>query len=416
MDYLNNVFCFLKYTPLIKNPLETYNTVLYKYYRVAYIYSWIIFIVYQIIIGVDYYYNKTPLCHYNDKQYNNDYWYSYYTILGAFLSTSIFILFKMFFSNYDSHKTIPLIMTANIILISTISTGMSIFFNWGGICIDMFQVASPASIWGEWASTGPLLIFLTITIDNKSVFTKLDIMIISCFFMCIVFGFCIIPNQTIVSARFLLFMSFVAYTPVLYLPFYTYNDLKIQNTEAPEDIDTEKLNIIFKKRKILSILLSIFMSLFSVNYLFACFGAIDHSTTIIIYQFLTYIVKGLFVFVIMDLHVNLYKLFDETMEKKIQASKRNFIKYIFHEIRTPLNSIVIGIDLLLESINSDISEKTVINMMKTSSDNIIETLDNLISVQKIEEKKIDVKLMPMSLENTMEKIIVNFDPFLKKKK
>lgn len=296
MNDCTNIFCFP--IPSSDKSQSLINSMLYIYYKRACVYSWIFFLLYEIFIEIDFVYSKNKICN-NDYKFDVDYFYSYYVIFGAFLSTCCFVLFKMAFSCYDVHKTIPLIVVSNIILISTISTGLSIFLNWGGLCIDKFNVASPAAIWGEWAATGPLLIFLTITIDNKTAFTKIDVIIIFSFFMCILFGFFIVLEQPMQSAQFLLFMSFLSYSPILYLPFYNYDDFKIKNTAVDiEDFENEKINNIIKKRKILSILISGFMSLFSVNYLFACFDKIDYSTTIILYQILTYIVKGVFVFVV----------------------------------------------------------------------------------------------------------------------
>ncbi len=96
--------------------------------------AWILFIVYEGLIGYDRYYSKYPLCPHSDF---TDQWYlhaSVSTFIG-FVLTLLIVCMRIVKIDNDIER-LPYLVILNIIVISTIGTMLSVFFNWGGMCLD----------------------------------------------------------------------------------------------------------------------------------------------------------------------------------------------------------------------------------------------------------------------------------------
>jgi hypothetical protein len=106
-----------------------------RYWKPACIAAWLIFITYEGFIGYDYYYSTQPLCPHSD---NTDQWYlsTCAGVATGFLLTLLIVCMKIIKIKDDDIEKIPYLVMLNIVLINSIGTFLSIFFNWGGICID----------------------------------------------------------------------------------------------------------------------------------------------------------------------------------------------------------------------------------------------------------------------------------------
>ena len=71
--------------------------------------------------------------------------------------------------------------------------------------------------------------------------------------------------------------------------------------------------------------------------------------------------------------------------QNINEARRNFLKYIFHELRSPLNSLAIGIEILEKSEDLKEGDLESLGLMKDASTFMGDTLNNVLSIQKIEE-------------------------------
>jgi signal transduction histidine kinase len=71
--------------------------------------------------------------------------------------------------------------------------------------------------------------------------------------------------------------------------------------------------------------------------------------------------------------------------RNINEARRNFLKYIFHELRSPLNSLTIGIEILEKSEDLKEADLESLGLMKDASTFMSDTLNNVLSIQKIEE-------------------------------
>lgn len=74
------------------------------------------------------------------------------------------------------------------------------------------------------------------------------------------------------------------------------------------------------------------------------------------------------------------------------ASKSLFLANMSHEIRTPLNGIV-GFTDLLKSTNLDEEQKEFINIVEKSSENLLNIINNILDLSKIESNKTELDII-----------------------
>jgi len=80
--------------------------------------------------------NKNPLCTETDYDYPLWYWRICFTVLGGFILTWFSILMRIVYSK-PGFECVPFYTTFNIVSMGTIATVLSLFLNWGGVCIDV---------------------------------------------------------------------------------------------------------------------------------------------------------------------------------------------------------------------------------------------------------------------------------------
>jgi hypothetical protein len=203
----------------------------------------------------------------------------------------------------DGIKRVPLLVAFNIVAIGTVATILAVCFSWGGICIDSLNVASQPSIWGEWIACGPLLIFIVITIVDKKSLTILDWFFMVSFTVCLIAGFIIIIPQSTTPALFWLSISIITYLPCLALPWY---DCDIRPTLELEGRALQLFAEGYAKRNNLIMWLTIVLPLYTVNYLAALFDCISPAQTIVVYQILSVLTKGIFENVYIHIYICMY--------------------------------------------------------------------------------------------------------------
>jgi hypothetical protein len=206
--------------PKIVVPFES-PSILTKWWLQMCVPAWLLFIIFELAVFFDRQYSKKPLCPHSDHHFPEWYWYTNFGVLGGFIVVLFVLLLKMIQSESGS-KRITSLVAFNIVLMGTIATILALCFEWGGMCIDVLGVASPAAIWGEWIACGPLLIFITVTTVDKPFLTGMDWLFMITFFLCLVAGFLIIIPQPYEVGVFWLMISCTTYLPVLGLPWYIY--------------------------------------------------------------------------------------------------------------------------------------------------------------------------------------------------
>jgi len=121
---------------------------------------------------------------------------------------------------------------------------------------------------------------------------------------------------------------------------------------------------------------------------------------------------------------NSYKIIDDSIDKiaidrqkaeNNSASKSIFLANMSHEIRTPINGIV-GFTELLKKSNLDKTQKEYIDIISKSTDNLLEIINNILDLSKIESKKIEVDSILFSPIDEFENSVEIFTAKASKKK
>ena len=92
----------------------------------------------------------------------------------------------------------------------------------------------------------------------------------------------------------------------------------------------------------------------------------------------------------------------ELAEKSLKV-KEVFLANMSHEIRTPMNGVIGMIDLLAES-ELDATQKEYVQTIKKSSETLLEILNDILDLSKLEAGKMELRLSPISLQHTVEKL------------
>jgi PAS domain S-box-containing protein len=92
----------------------------------------------------------------------------------------------------------------------------------------------------------------------------------------------------------------------------------------------------------------------------------------------------------------------EAREKAEQASnsKAMFLSMMSHEIRTPMNA-VIGIASLLKETHLVPEQKKLVDVLKSSAENLLMLLNDILDIGKIEAGKLDLEITDIHLKNIL---------------
>jgi hypothetical protein len=126
---------------------------------------------------------------------------------------------------------------------------------------------------------------------------------------------------------------------------------------------------------------------------------------------LSFVSKFVLINVLIDSHMeildpNKFLLLEE--RKKYDENRLMFFRYIFHEIRVPLNSISLGIQLLQGNSYIPQEDAETLQMIQEGTNFISETLNDVISLQKLEGGTLQLDFKLFHAEDLVRTVLYNF--------
>eukprot|EP01038_Epipyxis_sp_PR26KG_P015193 gene15193-20465_t len=313
-----------------------------------------------------------------------------------------------------------------MLLISIIQTFCfgAIYFDFLGskTCVDFLGRRTLPFTWIEWLSTVPYMFFLCCMMDSKR--TEMRIVDIQVqvsgllsmwfLFMC---NFSIVlpwplPLLLFIMANIcmcysLIYQQFNAYEEQLAAK-AVYRDESMKKNVSEHLLQDLNNNIKIANCKVnCASFMSIAFTLIPATYYIHYLGFFNHETFHLILATLSFLTKTVFISTITDSHVELLdpnKFLLQEERKRAEQSRLMFLRYVFHEVRVPLNSVSLGIQYLFESPHLQGSERETICVIKDAAAYMAETLNDVLSIQKIEEGMLNLEykhFLPESLVNSV---------------
>ncbi len=95
-------------------------------------------------------------------------------------------------------------------------------------------------------------------------------------------------------------------------------------------------------------------------------------------------------------------------------TKNEFLANMSHEVRTPMNGVIAASELLL---NEELPDKAkhYLHIISTSAYSLLEIINDILDVSKIEAGKIDLEIRDFKIEDVIDKLINMFFPRTSKK-
>ncbi len=115
-----------------------------------------------------------------------------------------------------------------------------------------------------------------------------------------------------------------------------------------------------------------------------------------------------------DTNINVRKEYEKNIDlanaelKKAVKSKEQFLSNMSHELRTPLNGII-GISNILLSEKRLESQTESLEMLKYSSNHMLDIVNDILDYNKIDAKKIELENTPFDITDLINKIAVFFN-------
>lgn len=102
--------------------------------------------------------------------------------------------------------------------------------------------------------------------------------------------------------------------------------------------------------------------------------------------------------------IDITDIFEEKIRSEIASkTKSEFLANMSHELRTPLNSIIGFTELLLQE-DLEAEHKEILSNIRQSSHSLLELINDILDLNKIEAGKLDFNPVPTSISSLLEEL------------
>ena len=262
----------------------------------------------------------------------------------------------------------------------------------------------------------PILVYITLSTDEKTRLSVGDIVTIISSFLSILFGFILVVEQPEYSYVVCLLLS-CAFSCFIFTMFF---GARTQLQRAIQAQRKHKYNAMYLRRVELcnrkfffSLFLMGVIPIFPAIYFMSMAGSISDDVTFSLFMAADVALKVVFTMVATDAHLEVIPPSTLLLVAEMHANeaRKGFLKYVFHEVRVPLNSVSLGIDLLQKSDKLESSEKEALQMMRDSASYVCDILNEAQSLQKISEGKNELKEEVFKICDIVDKVLKAVHPY-----
>jgi len=155
------------------------------------------------------------------------------------------------------------------------------------------------------------------------------------------------------------------------------------------------------KQRTLSRLFLVVFPFFPATHIAGHIQLLTREQVFIAYGLCSLIAKLLFAGSVSDAHVGLItgiQALKLSTEKAMNTTRREFLRYVFHEVRVPLNTITMGLIVIKEDEEKlGVASKEALEMMSSATNFMGDTLNDCLSLQKIEDSKMQIVSKPFTM-------------------
>ena len=277
------------------------------------------------------------------------------------------------------------------------------------VCVDSLGVISSLNVWPIRLVYLPTLVYVAFAYDFKPNLSIAEIVYVvgGFLFISIEFLLNLKPSRTLSVAMIIVCGIYV----LLYCTHHVHHLRKSNSVIVANDNIVAQMKTLSTK-SMKSDLLSILCVYFVVHFVFYALSAsqqINRNQAFIIIGLIDAITIFSFSQSIVAAHLKLKDYARDCVlaEQRGNEAKRSYLRYVFHDVRVPLNSISMGLNLMEALPNLSKSDLDIFRMMQEACEFMSNTLNDVLSMEKIEAGAMTIDLTAFSLSDMVKHVILS---------